>query len=205
MTFVALASAILSAGAAQAQSDARSAEFDAYVAQAVKDWQAPGLAVSVVKDGRVVFAKGYGVREVGKAATFDTSTVSAIASTTKAITAAAMGILVDEGKLTLELRAPRVVDVVVAWRHCIADSAQRVVGRLGVRLRDSRNKAGPELRGVVTSVGAVRHAKRMFWVKCRVDGPVRPHEQVFQGHHAEVTSLGYRSCQTLPVASEVRS
>ena len=99
MTFVALASAVLSAGAAQAQSDARSAEFDAYVAQAVRDWQAPGLAVSVVKDGRVVFAKGYGVREVGKAATFDTSTVSAIASTTKAITAAAMGILVDEGKL----------------------------------------------------------------------------------------------------------
>lgn len=91
--------AVMSSTAAYAQSDAKSSEFDAYVAQAVKDWQAPGLAISVVKDGRIVFAKGYGVREVGKPASFDTSTVSAIASTTKAMTAAAMGILVDEGKL----------------------------------------------------------------------------------------------------------
>ena len=73
--------------------------FDAYVAKAVKDWNAPGLAIAVVKDGKVVFAKGYGVRELGKAATVDTSTLFAIASTTKAMTAASMGMLVDEGKV----------------------------------------------------------------------------------------------------------
>lgn len=84
---------------ASAQTDAKAAEFDAYVAQAVKDWMAPGLAIAVVKDGKIVFAKGYGVREIGKPAAVDTSTVFAIASTTKAMTAAAIGMLVDEGKV----------------------------------------------------------------------------------------------------------
>ena len=96
---VALAAAMTPAASAQTATDPRAADFDTYVAQAVKDWQAPGLAVSIVKDGRIVFAKGYGVREVGKTALFDTATVSAIASTTKAMTAAALGILVDEGKV----------------------------------------------------------------------------------------------------------
>jgi CubicO group peptidase (beta-lactamase class C family) len=79
--------------------DARARAFDAYTTQAVKDWGAVGLAVAVVKDGKVVFARGYGVRELGKPAAVDTSTLFAIGSTTKAMTAAALGMLVDEGKL----------------------------------------------------------------------------------------------------------
>jgi len=79
--------------------DAKASELDAYVAKAVKDWQAPGLAIAVVKDGRVVFEKGYGRRDISKPAQFDTLTLSAIASTTKAMTAVAMGMLVDEGKV----------------------------------------------------------------------------------------------------------
>jgi CubicO group peptidase (beta-lactamase class C family) len=74
-------------------------QFDTYVASAVKDWNVAGLAISVVKDGKIVFAKGYGVKEVGKPAAVDTQTVFAIASTTKAMTAAAIGMLVDEGRL----------------------------------------------------------------------------------------------------------
>ncbi|HKY98429.1 MAG TPA: serine hydrolase domain-containing protein, partial [Gemmatimonadaceae bacterium] len=85
-------------GAAQSP-ETKAQELDAYVAQAVRDWQSPGLAIAVVKDGKLVFAKGYGVREIGKPAPFDTATMSAIASTTKAITAAAIGMLVDEGKV----------------------------------------------------------------------------------------------------------
>ncbi len=77
----------------------KASEFNAYVKRAVAAWKAPGLAIAVVKDGRVQFASGYGVREVGKAALVDTSTLFAIASTTKAMTAAAMGMLVDEGKV----------------------------------------------------------------------------------------------------------
>jgi CubicO group peptidase (beta-lactamase class C family) len=73
--------------------------LDAYTAKAVRDWQVPGLAISVVKDGRVAFAKGYGVRELGRSAPTDTQTLFAIGSTTKAMTAAALAMLVDEGKV----------------------------------------------------------------------------------------------------------
>jgi len=84
---------------AQQLSDAPARQLDAYTTQAVKDWGAVGLAISVVKDGRVVFAKGYGVRELGKPDPVDTATLFAIGSTTKAMTAAAIGMLVDEGKI----------------------------------------------------------------------------------------------------------
>jgi CubicO group peptidase (beta-lactamase class C family) len=82
-----------------AQGDKRVRELDAYTTQAVKDWGAPGLAIAVVKDGRVVFAKGYGVLEHGKPAPVDTQTLFAIGSTTKAMTAMALAMLVDEGKV----------------------------------------------------------------------------------------------------------
>jgi CubicO group peptidase (beta-lactamase class C family) len=75
------------------------AGFDAYVAKAVQEWRTPGLAVAVVEDGRVVFSKGYGVRELGKPEPVDTHTLFAIGSTTKAMTAALVGMLVDDGKL----------------------------------------------------------------------------------------------------------
>src|SRR3982750_3567653 len=87
-------------GAAQARSAADPIrDLDAYTAKAVADWKVPGLAIAVVKDGRIVFAKGYGVREAGKAAPVDTQTLFAIGSTTKAMTAASIGMLVDEGKV----------------------------------------------------------------------------------------------------------
>src|SRR5688500_6251535 len=75
------------------------AGFDESVAKAVHDWGATGLAVAVVKDGEVVFSKGYGVREIGKPAKVDAQTIFAIGSTTKAMTAALVGMLVDEKKL----------------------------------------------------------------------------------------------------------
>ena len=75
------------------------AELDAYIARAVRDWGIPGLAIAVVKDDSVVFAKGYGVRELGKAGAVDAGTRFAIGSTTKAMTAVALGMLVDEGKV----------------------------------------------------------------------------------------------------------
>lgn len=75
------------------------AGFDAYVARAVRDWKVPGLAVVVVKDDSVVFAKGYGVRELNRPDAVDVGTRFAIGSTTKAMTAVALGMLVDDGKV----------------------------------------------------------------------------------------------------------
>jgi len=89
-----------SPGVATAQQPSDPArQLDAYTAKAVRDWDVVGLAIAVVKDGRVAFAKGYGVRELGKPEPVDTATLFAIGSTTKAMTAAALGMLVDEGRV----------------------------------------------------------------------------------------------------------
>ncbi|UCC71472.1 MAG: serine hydrolase [Gemmatimonadota bacterium] len=86
--------------AAQTASDGHPlAGFDAYVEQAVHDWDVPGLAIAVVKDDSVVFAKGYGVRALGSNAPVDLHTLFANASTTKAFTAMAVAMMVDEGVL----------------------------------------------------------------------------------------------------------
>ncbi len=73
--------------------------IDEYALEISKDWPAPGFAIAVVKDDKVVFAKGYGVREMGKNDAVNENTLFAIASNTKAFTAAGLAILVDEGKL----------------------------------------------------------------------------------------------------------
>lgn len=83
------------------------AAFDRYVAQAARDWHVPGLAIAVVSNDSLVFAKGYGVAEAGKPAPATEHTRFAIGSTTKAMTSAALGMLVDEGKLKWD---DRVID-----------------------------------------------------------------------------------------------
>lgn len=81
--------------------------FDRYAARAARDWRVPGLAIAIVKNDSVVFAKGYGVLDVGKPAAVTEHTRFAIGSTTKAMTSAALGMLVDEGKLRWD---DRVID-----------------------------------------------------------------------------------------------
>ena len=73
--------------------------LDKYVETARSQWHVPGLSIVVVKDGKVMLAKGYGVRELGKNDPVDTSTLFGAMSTTKAMTVACLGMLVDEGKL----------------------------------------------------------------------------------------------------------
>ncbi|HOW84832.1 MAG TPA: serine hydrolase [Candidatus Aminicenantes bacterium] len=73
--------------------------LDAAVARIMKAFEVPGLALAVVKDGRVVWAKGYGVRRLGDPAPVDARTLFGIASNTKVFTATALGLLVEEGKL----------------------------------------------------------------------------------------------------------
>lgn len=74
--------------------------IDRYVESTRRDWSVPGMAVVVVQDGKVVLAKGYGTRELGKTERVDSQTLFGAMSTTKAMTAVAMGILVDEGKVS---------------------------------------------------------------------------------------------------------
>lgn len=82
----------------------RAADFDPKpvdeaVEKALKEFNAPGCAVVVVKDGEVVYLKGFGVREKGKDDKVSPDTVFPIASCSKAFTATALAMLADEGKL----------------------------------------------------------------------------------------------------------
>ena len=87
--------------------DARLAGFDAYVEAVRKQFEVPGIAVAIVEDGRIVYERGFGPREVGKPAQIDEHTMFAIASNTKAVTATSLSMLADEGKLSLD---DRVID-----------------------------------------------------------------------------------------------
>src|SRR6476620_7626996 len=75
------------------------AGFDAYVERVLKTFDVPGAAVAIVKDGRVVLAKGYGVRRLGQPDRVDADTRFGIASNTKLFTATALALLVEQGKL----------------------------------------------------------------------------------------------------------
>ncbi|WP_158657189.1 serine hydrolase [Maribacter cobaltidurans] len=74
-------------------------KLDAMIVEGMKDWKVPGLAAIVVKDGEVVFQKTYGVKNLETKEPVDENTLFNMASTTKAIVAIAMGMLVDDGKL----------------------------------------------------------------------------------------------------------
>ncbi len=75
------------------------AGLDQYIERAMKEWRVPGVAVAIVKDDSVVYARGFGVREVGKPGQVDAHTLFAIGSNTKAFTSAAIGIMVDRKKM----------------------------------------------------------------------------------------------------------
>jgi CubicO group peptidase (beta-lactamase class C family) len=76
------------------------ADLDEYVGRAMKTFEVPGMAVAIVKDGKAVLLKGYGVRKLGDATPVDENTLFGIGSNTKAFTAAALATLVDEGRIS---------------------------------------------------------------------------------------------------------
>jgi len=77
-----------------------SKQIDSLTELVLKTFDVPGIAVGVVKDGKLVHAKGYGVRSLKTMQKVDENTLFGIASNSKAFTTAALGILVDEKKLT---------------------------------------------------------------------------------------------------------
>ena len=83
----------------QAQ-NAPPADLDAWVARSMKTFDVPGLSLAIVKDGKVIVAKGYGVRKLGEPAAVDENTLFGIGSNTKAFTTACLSMLVDEGKIS---------------------------------------------------------------------------------------------------------
>jgi CubicO group peptidase (beta-lactamase class C family) len=75
-------------------------DLDAYIESAMADWEVPGFAIAIIKDGEVIYQQGFGTRTLGVNQPVDVQTLFPIASTTKAMTVAGLGMLVDEGKLS---------------------------------------------------------------------------------------------------------
>src|SRR6478735_10082759 len=73
--------------------------LDQYIEKVLKTFNVPGVAVSIVKDGHVLLAKGYGTKKLGTDDKVDENTLFLIASNTKAFTATALAILVEDGKI----------------------------------------------------------------------------------------------------------
>src|SRR5947209_4047376 len=98
---IACLSLLLASNAAAQQSsvDQKLQGFDAYMAQVLKDWNAPGIGVGIVVKDKLVFAKGYGYRDYGKKLPYTPNTLQPIASNTKLFTATVAGLLVTDGKL----------------------------------------------------------------------------------------------------------
>ena len=99
ISLIMLALCLPSGGRIARAQEAPGPAFDEYVNKAIKDWEVPGLAIAIIKNDRIVFAKGYGVRELGKPTPVDERTLFAIGSSSKAFTATSIAMLVDEGKL----------------------------------------------------------------------------------------------------------
>ena len=84
-------------------------DIDNYLQKTQKIFEVPGIAVAIVKDRKVVFAKGFGVQSLSKKTPVNENSIFAIGSTTKAFTAAALGKLVDSGEIQWD---DRVIDFI---------------------------------------------------------------------------------------------
>lgn len=74
-------------------------KLDEYITKVLQTFKVPGMSVSIVKDGKVLLAKGFGVKKFGEQAPVDEHTLFSIASNSKAFTATALALLVEDGKL----------------------------------------------------------------------------------------------------------
>src|ERR1700723_275412 len=83
----------------KAQNSTNWSLLDQYISSSMKDWRVPGASVAIVRDGAVVYMKGFGVRDIRTNQPVTADTLFDIGSCTKAFTSAAVAMLVDEGKM----------------------------------------------------------------------------------------------------------
>lgn len=93
-----------------------------YINTAMAQWHIPGLAIAIVKDGNTVLCKGYGKRDINKKLPVDEHTLFAIAATTASFTAAALALLVAEGKMNWH---DRLVDLLPGFKTADDEVTQK--------------------------------------------------------------------------------
>ena len=90
-------------------------QFEQYAEKTRHDWRVPGMAIAIVRDGEVIYAKGFGVKKLGDPDPVDRRTVFQIGSITKGFTAALLAMMVDEKKLDWK---DRVIDHLPDFQMC---------------------------------------------------------------------------------------
>jgi CubicO group peptidase (beta-lactamase class C family) len=136
------------------------AGLDAAIESAREQWHAPGFAVAIVKDDRVVYLRGFGTKHVGRNDPVDAHTVFTLASTSKAFTALALGLLVEDGKLQWDdpvvkhIPEFRVADPYVTREVTVRDL---LVHRTGIETMDILWMRGFDTR---TSLEHMQYAKQ---------------------------------------------
>jgi CubicO group peptidase (beta-lactamase class C family) len=113
LTFCFLLFIVIAFGTLPVFAQMSSASIDSLVEKTLTTFDVPGIAVAVVKDGKIIHAKGYGVRSLNTQQKVDEHTLFGIASNSKAFTVAALGILIDEGKLDWN---DKVTDIIPEFR-----------------------------------------------------------------------------------------
>lgn len=73
--------------------------LDSYISKVLQAFEVPGMSIAIVKDGKVILTKGFGIKKLGRQSPVDDHTLFSIASNSKAFTSAALAILVEEGKI----------------------------------------------------------------------------------------------------------
>ena len=109
-----------------AQQPISSVEIDKITEKSMATFNVPGMAIAVIKDGKVIHEKGYGVRNMHKPEKVDENTVFAIASNTKAFCGFALGMLVDEEKISWD---DKVIDYIPEFRMYDAYTTQAITIR----------------------------------------------------------------------------
>jgi CubicO group peptidase (beta-lactamase class C family) len=102
------------------------AQLETYIEEVMERFETPGLAVSIVQDGEVIYARGFGVTEAGGDQAVDSQTMMMIGSTTKSMTTMMMATLVDDGLMEWDTR---VVDIMPTFAVADAEITQRITVR----------------------------------------------------------------------------
>ncbi len=169
---------LVPAAAAAEPIDAKA--VDAVVRDGMKSWQVPGVSLAIVRGDEVVYLKGYGVREAGTEKAVTPDTLFAIASCTKAFTAAAVGVLADEGAMSWDDPVRKHLD----WFRLSDPLADR-----DVTLRDllchRTGLARHDLLGFGTDLGRDEIVRRMGQVR-----PAHPFRSTYEYNNNMYVAAG---------------
>src|SRR4051812_41785805 len=158
LLFALAALAAMGAGPPENEEPEALAGIDAFVESTMAAWKVPGLALAVVKDGKVVKSEGYGFRDRDKKLPVTPRTLFPIASISKSFTVTGLGMLVDEKKLDWDRPVREYVPEFLLKDSLASDrvtTRDMVTHRTGLPRHDRVWYRGAKSRGEI--VKALRH------------------------------------------------